>query len=75
MSYNLDTYFIQHPHEYDPKRLYSQNNADWQYRVDHDRLRKDRLNRLREQMKARDVGAIVVYAGANVRYEIGRAHV
>ena len=49
MSYNLDQYFITHPHEYDPKRLYSQNNADWQYRVDHDRMRKERLARLREQ--------------------------
>src|SRR5580704_16115880 len=56
MSYNLDKYFIQHPHEYDPKRLYSQNNADWQYRVDHDRMRKERLARLQGQLKARDIG-------------------
>ena len=46
MSYKLDQYFIQHPHEYDPKRLYSQNNADWQYRVDHDQMRKERLAKL-----------------------------
>ncbi len=71
MSYNLDQYFIQHPHEYDPKRLYSQNNADWQYRVDHDRMRKERLAKLQAQLKARDIGAMVVYAGANVRYATG----
>ena len=71
MSYELDKYFIQHPHEYDPKRLYSQNNADWQYRVDHDRMRKERLAKLQAQLKARDIGAIVVYAGANVRYATG----
>jgi Xaa-Pro aminopeptidase len=70
-GYSLDKYFIQHPHEYDPKRLYSQNNADWQYRVDHDRMRKERLARLQAQLKARDIGAIVVYAGANVRYATG----
>ncbi len=68
MSYNLDQYFITHPHEYDPKRLYSQTSADWQYRVDFDRLRKERLEKLRAQMKAHDLGALVLFAGANIRY-------
>ena len=39
----LDTSFIGQPHEWDPRRLYSQTGADWQYRVDFDRLRKERL--------------------------------
>ena len=39
----MDISFIGKPHEWDPRRLYSQTGADWQYRVDFDRLRKDRL--------------------------------
>ena len=38
----VDTSFIGRPHEWDPRRLYSQTGADWQYRVDFDRLRMDR---------------------------------
>src|ERR1700716_4303628 len=64
----MDTSFIGKPHEWDPRRLYSQTGADWQYRVDFDRLRKDRLERLREQMKIHDLGALVLFAGANIRY-------
>ena len=64
----MDTRFIGKPHEWDPRRVYSQTGADWQYRVDFDRLRKDRLQRLKEQMNARDLGALVLFAGANIRY-------
>src|SRR6202045_4103586 len=64
----LDTSFIGQPHEWDPRRLYSQTGADWQYRVDFDRLRKERLAKLREQMVAADLGALVLFAGANIRY-------
>jgi Xaa-Pro aminopeptidase len=64
----MDTSFIGKPHETDPRRLYSQTGADWQRRVDFDRLRKDRLQRLREQMKTHDLGALVLFAGANIRY-------
>src|SRR5215470_10090391 len=71
MSYKLDTYFIGKPHEWDPKRLYSQTGADWQYRVDYERMRKDRLSRLREQMTKNDLGALVLFAGANIRYATG----
>jgi Xaa-Pro aminopeptidase len=71
MSYILDTYFIGKPHEWDPKRLYSQTGADWQYRVDYERMRKDRLARLREQMSKNDLGALVLFAGANIRYATG----
>src|ERR1700688_1683153 len=64
----LDTSFIGQPHEWDPRRLYSQTGADWQYRVDFDRLRKERLAKLQEQMVAADLGALVLFAGANIRY-------
>jgi Xaa-Pro aminopeptidase len=64
----MDTSFILKPHEWDPRRVYSQTGADWQHRVDFDRLRKDRLQRLREQMTAHDLGAMVLFAGANIRY-------
>ena len=64
----MDTRFIGKPHEWDPRRVYSQTGADWQYRVDFDRMRKDRLQRLKDQMSARDLGAVVLFAGANIRY-------
>ena len=64
----MDTSFILKPHEWDPRRVYSQTGADWQHRIDFDRLRKDRLQRLRDQMTAHDLGALVLFAGANIRY-------
>ena len=64
----MDTSFIGQPHENDPRRLYSQTGADWQYRVDFDRLRKERLQRLRDSMAAHKLGALVLFAGANIRY-------
>ena len=67
----MDISFIGKPHEWDPRRVYSQTGADWQHRVDFDRLRKDRLQRLRDQMSARDLGALVLFAGANIRYVTG----
>jgi Xaa-Pro aminopeptidase len=67
----MDTRFIGKPHEWDPRRVYSQTGADWQYRVDFERLRQDRLQRAREQMTARDIGALVLFAGANIRYVTG----
>ena len=64
----MDISFLGKPHEYDPRRLYSQTGADWQYRVDFDRLRKERLEKLRAEMKKADLGALVLFAGANIRY-------
>lgn len=71
MGYELSTEFIHKPHEWDPRRLYSQTGADWQYRVDFDRMRAERLQRTREQMEAYDLGALVLFAGANIRYVTG----
>src|SRR5438874_5969332 len=64
----MDISFLGKPHRNDPRRLYSQTGADWQHRVDFDRLRRERLDRLRAQMKADDLGALVLFAGANIRY-------
>ena len=64
----MDTRFIGQPHEWDPRRSYSQTGADWQFRVDFDRLRKKRLEKLRASMKAHDLGALVLFAGASIRY-------
>jgi len=71
MGYELDTYFIKQPHETSPRRLYSQTGVDWQYRVDFERLRRDRLQRTRDQLEAFDLGALVLFAGANIRYVTG----
>jgi Xaa-Pro aminopeptidase len=67
----IDLSFIGKPHETDPRRVYSQTGADWQQRVDFDRLRRDRLARLRDQMNKHDLGALVLFAGANIRYATG----
>lgn len=67
----MDTSFIGKPHHWDPRRVYSQTGADWQQRVDFERLRKDRLQHAREQMEAHDLGALLLFAGANVRYVTG----
>ena len=55
-GYQLDTSFIQEQHHTNPRRLYSQTGADWQYRVDHERLRRQRLERIRAEMEADDLG-------------------
>ena len=64
----MDLNFIQKPHHWSPRRVYSTTGADWQQRVDFERLRKDRLAKAREQMDKHDLGALVLLAGANIRY-------
>ena len=64
----MDLSFIQKPHHWSPRRVYSTTGADWQQRVDFERLRKDRLAKAREQMDKHDLGALVLLAGANIRY-------
>lgn len=71
MGYEMDTSFIQKPHHWDPRRVYSQTGADWQQRVDFDRMRKERLQRARDAMADAELGAMILYAGANVRYVTG----
>jgi hypothetical protein len=42
--------------------------VDWQQRVNWDRLRKYRLERARERMKAHGLGALLLMYDENVRY-------
>jgi Xaa-Pro aminopeptidase len=65
---NMDLSFIGTAHEHDPRRVFSTTSTDWQARVDFERLRKDRLARARLMMEKHDVGALVCFAGENVRY-------
>ncbi len=67
----MDTSFIGRPHEYDPRRVYSQTGVDWQGRVNFDRLRSERLQRAKDQMEQFDLGALLLFEGANVRYVTG----
>jgi Xaa-Pro aminopeptidase len=66
-----DISFIGKAHEYEARRVFSQTGADWQERVNFERMRQDRLNRAKEQMEIHDLGALVVYDGANIRYLTG----
>ena len=70
-GYDVQNDFIQEDHHTNPRRLYSRTGADWQMRVDYHRLRNERLARVREQMELDDLGALVVFAGANIRYLTG----
>jgi len=42
-----DLSFIGRPHEYDARRVFSLTGADWQDRINFDRLRKARLAKRR----------------------------
>jgi len=65
---NMDLSFIQKPHEWDPRRMYSTTGTDWQARVNFDRMREDRLARARMMMEKHDLGAVVCFVGENIRY-------
>jgi Xaa-Pro aminopeptidase len=47
---------------------YGPNAVDWEQRVDIDRLRTDRLGRLREKLEASELGAVLAFDFANIRY-------
>jgi Xaa-Pro aminopeptidase len=42
--------------------------VDWEQRVDFDRLRSYRLERVREQLDAHDLGAVLLFETTNIRY-------
>lgn len=67
----MDLSFIGKPHEYDPRRVYSTTGADWQDRVNFERLRRERLQRAKEALERFDLGAMVLFQGANIRYITG----
>ncbi|MDP7505557.1 MAG: hypothetical protein QF774_16230, partial [Nitrospinota bacterium] len=59
----LDHSYIGDPHHYSPRRLYSITGADWEPRINFDRMRKERLARAKEAMERHDLGAMVLYHG------------
>jgi Xaa-Pro aminopeptidase len=49
-------------------RTYGTMQVDWEQRVDMDRLRGERLARAKEHLKRSDVGALLLFDMANIRY-------
>lgn len=47
---------------------YGPNAVDWEQRVDYPRLRTERLARLEAQLEASDLGALLTFDFANIRY-------
>lgn len=71
MNRRMDTSFIGRPHEYMARRVYSTTATDWQERVNFDRLRRQRLQRAKAMLEKHDLGAVILFAGENVRYVTG----
>ena len=70
-GYELDTSFLQRPHHTDARRVYSTTATDWQLRVDFERMRRERLARARAQLVEKDLGAVILFTGENIRYVTG----
>lgn len=49
-------------------RTYGPNAVDWEQRVPLDRLREDRLARMKATLDASDLGAVLTFDFANIRY-------
>jgi Xaa-Pro aminopeptidase len=49
-------------------RTYGPNAVDWEQRVDLDRLREQRLARLKETLDRSELGALLTFDFANIRY-------
>src|SRR5687768_15535678 len=49
-------------------RTYGPNAVDWEARVDVDRLRSDRLDRLKKHLDASQLGALLTFDFSNIRY-------
>lgn len=49
-------------------RTYGQNAVDWEERVDLDRLRRERLARLDATLERSELGALLTFDFANIRY-------
>jgi Xaa-Pro aminopeptidase len=47
---------------------YGTNAVDWETRIDFDRLREQRVERLRKQLEKSDLGALLAFDFANIRY-------
>ncbi len=44
------------------------NQVDWEQRLDFDKLRTDRLANLKRELNKSDVGALLAFDFANIRY-------
>jgi Xaa-Pro aminopeptidase len=51
-----------------PIRTYGPNAVDWEQRIDLDRLRVERLERLRDALNRSELGALLAFDFANIRY-------
>jgi hypothetical protein len=49
-------------------RTYGPNAVDWEQRIDLDRLRGERLARLKKHLDASDLGALLTFDFSNIRY-------
>jgi Xaa-Pro aminopeptidase len=49
-------------------RTYGPNAVDWEQRIDLDRLRDQRLARLKDALERSDLGALLTFDFANIRY-------
>jgi Xaa-Pro aminopeptidase len=47
---------------------YGTNAVDWEQRIDIDRLRRERLERLRTELEQSDLGAVLSFDFSNIRY-------
>lgn len=50
------------------ERIYGQFGVDWEERIDFQKLRRDRLSRLKEKMKEHKVDCILAFRPENIRY-------
>ena len=53
-------------------QLMGKNAVDFEERVDMTRLKKERLERLREQMVAAGLGGVLLFDPLNIRYATGQ---
>ena len=49
-------------------RTFGPNAVDWEQRIDLERLRTDRLTRMKAALEASDLGAVLTFDFANIRY-------
>ena len=49
-------------------RTYGPNAVDWEERIDLDRLRRDRLAKLRAKLEQSELGALLTFDFSNIRY-------
>lgn len=57
--------------EYQPRRTFGIEGCDFEERVNYERLRRDRLQRLKNQMQKYDFSALLLNLGDNIRYATG----